>query len=120
MQGGKKGEKRSNLLGAHHSFSVLAVGSRTVSVCRERRGGSPGTCCAHGWVTIPQEPGCLFPLFIKMNAINHAQIMKHIQTRAERTKYDQARAEKVEILPFFCLSSSFLYGDLLLLLLLSY
>lgn len=33
--GGKKGEKRANLLGAHRSFSVLAVGSSTVSVCRE-------------------------------------------------------------------------------------
>eukprot|EP00959_Pyramimonas_sp_CCMP1952_P164927 3447440-Pyramimonas_sp.AAC.1 len=31
-------------------------------------------------------PTCL----IKMNTINHTQIMKHIQSRAEKMKYDQA------------------------------
>eukprot|EP00959_Pyramimonas_sp_CCMP1952_P092936 1944789-Pyramimonas_sp.AAC.1 len=56
-RGGKKREKQANPLGAHRSFGVLAVGSSTVSNCREGRGGSTGTCCAYGWVTIPLGAG---------------------------------------------------------------
>eukprot|EP00976_Prorocentrum_cordatum_P056488 1139875-Prorocentrum_minimum.AAC.1 len=65
MQGKKKRGKRANLLGAHRSFDVLAVGNRTAIVRGEGRGGgSPGTCCAHGWVTIPQGTRLFFPLVL--------------------------------------------------------
>ena len=101
MQGGQEEGEMGKPVGAHRSFGVLAVGSSTVSVCREGGGGgSPGTCCAYSWVTIPLGAGLFLPTcLIKMNTINHAQIMKHIQSRAEKMKYDQARAKKDETLP---------------------
>eukprot|EP00959_Pyramimonas_sp_CCMP1952_P098409 2057180-Pyramimonas_sp.AAC.1 len=63
MQGGaRKGRKRANLLGAHHSFGVLAVGSSTVSVRRE----GAYLELAVLMVGLPSlwEPGCFFPLCV--------------------------------------------------------
>ena len=91
--------KRANLLGAHRSFGVLAVGSRTVSVCRAGRGAHLELVVLTVGLPSLRNQAVSSHLFIKMNTINHAQIMKHIQTRAERAKYDEACAEKVETLP---------------------
>ena len=59
-RGGKKREKQTNPLGAHRSFGVLAVGSSTVSVCRE----GAHLELAVLMVGLPSlwEPGCFFPL----------------------------------------------------------